>query len=128
MAVVASGGREAVTHYRVIESYGTRGKPAVAALVDCRLETGRTHQIRVHMATIGHPLVGDRTYGAGFATKATLLPEPARGLAEAFPRQALHAWLLAFEHPATGEAMRFERAPPADMRRLRETLAPLKLL
>jgi 23S rRNA pseudouridine1911/1915/1917 synthase len=126
--VVATGGREAVTHYRVAEAYGTRGKPAVAALLDCRLETGRTHQIRVHMAEIGHPLIGDRTYGAGFATKAALLPEPARGLAEAFPRQALHAWLLGFEHPATGETMRFERPPPADMARLRQALAALKLL
>jgi 23S rRNA pseudouridine1911/1915/1917 synthase len=150
IAVVATGGREAITHYRLVEAYGTgvvRGSPlggraprikpgagshheapAVAALLDCRLETGRTHQIRVHMAAIGHPLIGDRTYGAGFATKAALLPEPARGLAEAFPRQALHAWLLGFEHPATGAEMRFERPPPADMGRLREALGPLKLL
>jgi len=128
MAVVASGGRDAITHYRVTETYGTGAKPAVAALLDCRLETGRTHQIRVHMAAIGHPLIGDRTYGAGFATKAALLPEPARGLAEGFPRQALHAGLLGFEHPGTGEPMRFERPPPADMRRLRDALASLKLL
>jgi 23S rRNA pseudouridine1911/1915/1917 synthase len=126
MAVVASGGREAITHYRVAESYGMPGKPAIAALLDCRLETGRTHQIRVHMAAIGHPLLGDRTYGAGFATKAALLPEPARGLAESFPRQALHAWLLGFEHPVTGEDMRFERPPPADMRGLSAALAALK--
>jgi 23S rRNA pseudouridine1911/1915/1917 synthase len=118
IAVVASGGREAITHYRVSERYGISDAAAIAALLDCRLETGRTHQIRVHMASIGHPLVGDRTYGAGFATKVARLPEPARGLAEAFPRQALHAWLLGFEHPATGEEMRFERPPPADMRTL----------
>ena len=142
MAVVTAGGREAVTHYRVVEAYGTRAvrgsplmrrapqheAPAVAALLDCRLETGRTHQIRVHMAAIGHPLIGDRTYGAGFATKAALLPEPARALAEAFPRQALHAWLLGFKHPATAAEMRFERPPPVDMGRLREALGPLKLL
>jgi 23S rRNA pseudouridine1911/1915/1917 synthase len=127
MAVVAVGGREAVTHYRVLDAYGVRGNPAMAALLDCRLETGRTHQIRVHMAAIGHPLIGDRSYGAGFATKSALLPEPARGLAEAFPRQALHAWLLGFEHPASGAEMRFERPPPEDMRRLRDALAPLKL-
>jgi len=128
MAVVATGGREAITHYRVVATYGTRGKPAVVARLDCRLETGRTHQVRVHMAAIGHPLIGDHAYGAGFATKAALLPEPARGLSEAFPRQALHAWLLAFEHPTTGETMRFERSPPADFRTLTEALAPLKLL
>ena len=142
MAVATTGGRGAVTRYRVVEAYGARmvrgsplmrrapqhEAPAVAALLDCRLETGRTHQIRVHMAAIGHPLIGDRTYGAGFATKAALLPEPARALAEAFPRQALHAWLLGFEHPATAVELRFERPPPADMGRLREALGPLKLL
>ena len=142
MAVVTTGGRGAVTRYRVVEAYGARivrgsplmrrapqhEAPAVAALLDCRLETGRTHQIRVHMAAIGHPLIGDRTYGAGFATKAALLPEPARALAEAFPRQALHAWLLGFKHPATAAEMRFERPPPVDMGRLREALGPLKLL
>src|SRR4029078_12200188 len=101
---------------------------AVAALLDCRLETGRTHQIRVHLASIGHPLIGHRPYGGGFATKATLLPEPARDLAVAFPRQALHAWLLGFEHPATGMEMRFERPPAAAFLTLQEALATLKLL
>jgi 23S rRNA pseudouridine1911/1915/1917 synthase len=80
----------------------------------------------VHLAAIGHPLIGDRAYGAGFATKAALLPEPARGLAEGFPRQALHAWLLGFEHPATGEELRFERPPPTDMEQLQSALAALK--
>src|SRR5689334_20604487 len=70
MVIVNSGGREAITHYRVSERYDSRGRNGIAALIDCRLETGRTHQIRVHMASIGHPVVGDRTYGAGFATKA----------------------------------------------------------
>ena len=108
--VKREGGRQAITHYRVEERYGAPGKPPVASLVECRLETGRTHQIRVHLAGIGHPVIGDRTYGAGFATKVALLPEPARGLAAAFPRQALHAYLLGFEHPATHEEMRFEIA------------------
>jgi 23S rRNA pseudouridine1911/1915/1917 synthase len=125
MAIVASGGREAITHYRVNQRYGAGGRPPVASRLDCRLETGRTHQIRVHMASLGHPLIGDRVYGAGFATKAALLPEPARGVVEAFPRQALHAWLLGFEHPVTGEEMRFERPPPADMGQLIETLRRL---
>ena len=112
--VKRAGGRHAVTHYAARERFGPPERP-VATLVECVLETGRTHQIRVHMAAIGHPVVGDRTYGAGFATKAALLPEPARSLVVAFPRQALHAYLLGFEHPATGEELRFESALPADM-------------
>jgi 23S rRNA pseudouridine1911/1915/1917 synthase len=123
--VKQAGGRPAVTHYRVVERYGPRDRPPVAALIECRLETGRTHQIRVHLAAIGHPLIGDRLYGAGFATKARLLPEPARSLAAAFPRQALHAYLLGFEHPARGEEMRFESQIPADMQALRGTLSRL---
>ncbi len=94
----------------------------MAALVECQLETGRTHQIRVHLASLGHPLIGDRAYGSGFATKATLLPEPVRAIAEAFPRQALHAFLLGFEHPETGEEMRFESPLPDDMAELRDAL------
>lgn len=115
MAVKRDGGRRAVTHYAVVDRFGVKDGPAVASLVECRLETGRTHQIRVHMAAIGRPVIGDRVYGAGFATKAALLPEPARSRVESFPRQALHAFRLGFEHPRTGEAMRFERDPPADM-------------
>ena len=121
---VGRGGdaREAVTHFTVLERYG----PAVApwaSLVECRLETGRTHQIRVHMAHIGTPLLGDREYGAGFLTKAAKLPGDARAIAEAFPRQALHAALLAFAHPATGEVVRFESRLPADMAELVAALA-----
>ena len=123
--VKRAGGREAITHYRVTERYGPKGKPPVAALVECRLETGRTHQIRVHMAAIGHPVIGDRTYGAGFATKTALLPEPARSLAAGFPRQALHAYLLGFAHPATGAEMTFEASLPDDMADLVRTLKSL---
>ena len=112
--VKRTGGRTAVTHYRVEDRYGPAKAP-VAALLDCRLETGRTHQIRVHLAAIGHPVFGDAAYGAGFATKTALLPEPARSYAAAFPRQALHAWLLAFEHPRNGKIMHFEAALPPDM-------------
>jgi len=117
-------GREAVTHWRLAERYGATAKP-VASLIECELETGRTHQIRVHLASIGHPVIGDRAYGSGFATKAGLLPEPARTLAATFPRQALHAWLLGFEHPVSGEIMRFESPLPADMAELAEALGAL---
>ena len=99
----------------MIERFGPPGKPPVASLVECRLETGRTHQIRVHFAAIGHPVIGDRTYGAGFATKVALLPEAAAAQVTAFPRQALHAYRLGFAHPATGEELSFESEPPADM-------------
>ncbi|MBX3568594.1 MAG: RluA family pseudouridine synthase [Rhizobiaceae bacterium] len=123
-AVVPEGrddARHAVTHYEVLERFGEgRADVPQAALLECRLETGRTHQIRVHMAHIGHPLIGDRDYGQGFRTKANKLPEPARGVVDAFPRQALHAWLLGFRHPATGEAMRFEAGPPGDFSGLTE--------
>jgi 23S rRNA pseudouridine1911/1915/1917 synthase len=112
------GGREAITHYRVGERYGT-----VAAEVACLLETGRTHQIRVHMASLGNPVIGDRAYGSGFATKALLLPEPARTIAAEFPRQALHARALGFEHPVTGEALYFESPMPDDMATLAAALA-----
>ena len=122
--VKRAGGRHAVTHYAVMERFGPEDRP-VAALVECALETGRTHQIRVHMAAIGHPVVGDRTYGSGFATKVSLLPEPAKSLVAAFPRQALHAYLLGFAHPVTGAEMRFESDLPADMAVLVATLKSL---
>lgn len=110
--------RHAVTHFKVDKRFAIAGKEEVASLVECRLETGRTHQIRVHMAHIGHPLIGDPEYGGAFRTKANRLPEPLRSLASGFPRQALHARLLAFRHPATGEAMTFETDLPPDMAEL----------
>jgi 23S rRNA pseudouridine1911/1915/1917 synthase len=111
-----SDARHAVTHFEVLERFGTeKNGYALASLAECRLETGRTHQIRVHMAHIGHPLIGDREYGAAFKSKANRLPEPLRAQVEALGRQALHARLLAFEHPATGKVMRFEAQMPADM-------------
>jgi 23S rRNA pseudouridine1911/1915/1917 synthase len=115
--------KHAVTHYEVIERYheSTDGT-ALAASVHCHLETGRTHQIRVHMSHIGHPLIGDVDYGAAFRTKANRLDEPARKIVAAFPRQALHAWLLQFEHPRSGEIMRFETELPDDMLLLIEAL------
>lgn len=124
MAIVKSGGREAVTHYTVLERFGPHSAP-IASLVELRLETGRTHQIRVHMAALGHPLIGDGEYGRGFRTKLALLPDDVRAVAEAFPRQALHAYLLGFEHPTTGEAMRFERDLPEDLAALVEAFKSL---
>jgi 23S rRNA pseudouridine1911/1915/1917 synthase len=111
--------RHAVTHYAVRERFGAKADAsALAALVECRLETGRTHQIRVHMAHIGHPLIGDRDYGSAFLSKANRLPEPLKGLVSGFGRQALHAWLLAFRHPATHILLRFEAPMPHDMAQL----------
>lgn len=110
MAVVgAEQGRRAVTHWRLEEELGP------ASLVSCRLETGRTHQIRVHFAHIGHPILGDAVYGAGYKSKATQLSEAARLALAKLGRQALHAAKLGFVHPATGEEMLFESAPPEDL-------------
>jgi 23S rRNA pseudouridine1911/1915/1917 synthase len=120
---VRGGGREAITHWEVKEKYlGADGKPVVS-LIECRLETGRTHQIRVHLAHIGHPILGDETYGTGFRTKATRLPGPAREALDALGRQALHAYLLAFQHPETDEILRFRSELPADLARLRDALS-----
>jgi 23S rRNA pseudouridine1911/1915/1917 synthase len=120
---VRAGGRAAVTHWELVETYaGGDGKP-VASLLACTLETGRTHQIRVHLAHIGHPILGDETYGTGFKTKASRLGERARAALEALGRQALHAERLAFEHPETGEVMEFQSPLPADLSALRKALA-----
>jgi len=120
---VRGSGREAITHWELREKYaGSDGKP-VASLIECRLETGRTHQIRVHLAHTGHPILGDATYATGFKTKATRLPNPAREALEALGRQALHAYLLAFEHPETGEILEFSSELPGELARLRDALS-----
>jgi 23S rRNA pseudouridine1911/1915/1917 synthase len=115
-------GRVAITHWEVVERYPRSG-PAVASLLACRLETGRTHQIRVHLAAIGHPLLGDEVYGPGFKTKAAKLPPAAREALEALSRQALHAHILGFEHPLSGELMKFRSELPPDLARLSHALA-----
>jgi 23S rRNA pseudouridine1911/1915/1917 synthase len=120
---VRAGGREAITHWEVLERYaGTDGRP-VASLLACRLETGRTHQIRVHLAHIGHPVLGDDTYGPGFKTKAAHLAPAARQALADLGRQALHAHLLGFDHPLGG-FLEFRSELPADLARLRHELAP----
>jgi 23S rRNA pseudouridine1911/1915/1917 synthase len=106
MAIVPSG-RPAVTHYLVRERFER------ATLVECRLETGRTHQIRVHMASAGHPLVGDATYGLHRSGSPTL---------DTFPRQALHAFRLGLRHPSTGDDRVWECALPSDFETLLERL------
>jgi 23S rRNA pseudouridine1911/1915/1917 synthase len=111
-AVLFQGGRHAVTRARIVESYGT---PPVLSLVECWLETGRTHQIRVHMAHAGHALVGDPTYGGRRKLARGAVSEVADALVRDFPRQALHAQVLGFIHPASGESLRFEAKIPQDM-------------
>jgi 23S rRNA pseudouridine1911/1915/1917 synthase len=120
MAVVRSGGRAAVTHYQVERAFGPMEKP-LAARVACRLETGRTHQIRVHLASKGAPCLGDPVYGSGQPAAPVREVIAAAGL----HRQALHAAVLGFVHPATGERLRFESALPADMGALERGLEGL---
>jgi 23S rRNA pseudouridine1911/1915/1917 synthase len=124
MAVMRSGGKLARTRYRVIERFGAR---PFASLIECRLETGRTHQIRVHLTHLGHPLIGDQSYG-----RARQVPRPkteaekvAYQATTDFPRQALHAWLLGFHHPGLDKPMRFERDWPADFAALVAALRDL---
>jgi 23S rRNA pseudouridine1911/1915/1917 synthase len=109
MAVVQRGGKPALTRYVTERAWGT-----ACALLRCRLATGRTHQIRVHLAETGHPLVGDPVYLRRTPAAARALPEPVRQALLAFPRQALHAASLGFRHPVTGQALSFSVPPPAD--------------
>jgi 23S rRNA pseudouridine1911/1915/1917 synthase len=119
---VREGGREAVTHWEVQEIFAGRDGKPVATLLACQLETGRTHQIRVHLAHIGHPLMGDGVYGPHFKTKASHLAPRAQAALAALERQALHAYLLKLEHPKNGAILEWISDLPADLTLLRNCL------
>ena len=126
MAVVpmTKGGRDAVTHYQVLATFRRGGEP-VASLLACRLETGRTHQVRVHLASIGTPLIGDPVYGTGFKSKLRKLPLAAQDKLSSFKRQALHAAALTFVHPLTGTLLEFNSPLPDDFAMIVEALKEL---
>ena len=119
---VREGGREAITHWDLQETFNGRDGKPVAALLACQLETGRTHQIRVHLSHIGHPLMGDGVYGPHFKTKASRLGLASQAALTALDRQALHAYLLALEHPKTGEILEWISDLPDDLAALRGKL------
>ena len=117
MAIVARGGKPALTRYRVVRPLG-RG----ASLVECRLATGRTHQIRVHLTALGHPVIGDPVYGRPTPARLALLSPAQQQAARAMGRQALHAYRLGFRHPRSGEQLVWESDLPADIENLIESL------
>ncbi|WP_422365610.1 RluA family pseudouridine synthase [Pelagibius sp.] len=118
MAVLSRGGRPAETGYKVLRSF----QNGAVSLVECRLKTGRTHQIRVHMTEAGHGLLGDPQYGRGSGKRLAELPEPAKAALAALGRQALHARTLGFHHPVKSETLQFESELPSDMCSLIESL------
>jgi 23S rRNA pseudouridine1911/1915/1917 synthase len=125
MAVLRNKGRHAVTHWRLVETYGHDKDRPMASLLACTLETGRTHQVRVHMANIGHPLIGDPLYGRGFKSKLLKLPQDMQNTLGRLDRQALHAEKLAFTHPMSGTLLEFNSALPADLAEIAVSLKDL---
>ena len=119
MDVVGAGwGKHAITHYTVVDPLQSPNGSFPASVIECVLETGRTHQIRVHMSHMGHSLLGDPVYGRNTPTRMADLTETARDMVKSFPRQALHAKVLGFTHPITGETIRCESPRPQDMQDL----------
>jgi 23S rRNA pseudouridine1911/1915/1917 synthase len=126
MTVLRAGGKRAATRYKVIEKFGPAERP-FASLIECRLETGRTHQIRVHLTHLGHPLIGDPQYGRNRTAPRAKSPAEMRAFTAAadFQRQALHAFVLGFQHPSLHKTLRFEAPWPADFAELVEALRGL---
>jgi 23S rRNA pseudouridine1911/1915/1917 synthase len=119
---VRESGREAITHWEIQETFAGRDGKPVAALLACQLETGRTHQIRVHLSHIGHPLLGDGVYGPHFKTKASHLGPASQAALSSLGRQALHAYLLTLEHPQNGAILEWISDLPDDLIRLTDSL------
>lgn len=126
MAVLAFAGKPAMTAYVTEEKFATGANAPVASLLECRLMTGRTHQIRVHLAHKGHPVIGDDVYGGGFRSKTRALPEAAQSAILRMHRQALHAAVLGFYHPITSQPLRFHSELPDDMREVIKALAKMR--
>lgn len=122
MAILAHGGRRAITHFRVAERFGA---PAFASLLECRLETGRTHQIRVHLTSLGHPILGDPTYGRGHTSLVRTLQGDLALAISRLERPMLHAAKLGFRHPVGGQDLTFDAHAPGDFTSLLALLAPL---
>ncbi len=120
MCVLRGGGRVAITHYKVLNIIAE----GALSLIECNLETGRTHQIRVHMEHKGHPIVGDQTYGRSKNFNLNALSDEQSKAVKKFHRQALHAYKLEFIHPKTGELLSFISEPAGDMKELLECIAP----
>lgn len=118
-------GRHAATRWRMLEAYGKDKDGPIAALIECTLETGRTHQVRVHMAHIGHPLIGDPLYGRGFKSKLGKLPELPQAKIGALGRQALHAARLTFVHPVSGTLLEFNSPLPDELAEIADTFKQL---